>query len=183
MTSEVFIPTYLYIKQHSVTGKLYFGKTIRNPEKYYGSGTRWLRHINKHGKEHVVNLWYELFTDREELTNFALHFSQKMNIVESSQWLNLIPENGINGGGFGRPCGNFSHSSETKDKISKSLIGHQSTRKPVGQNPLLSEIQKEMISKKLKGRKRSPESIAKQISSSTGKIRGKYKPRLISATF
>lgn len=53
----IYTPTYLYIKQHTITGKLYFGKTIKDPEKYMGSGTHWKRHINKHGKEHVETLW------------------------------------------------------------------------------------------------------------------------------
>lgn len=90
-----FKPTYLYIKQHSVTGKLYFGKTFRDPEKYKGSGTHWLRHIKKHGKEHVVTLWYCLFYDKEELTKFAIQFSEQQNIVKSDDWLNLIEENGL----------------------------------------------------------------------------------------
>ena len=95
--TPAFRPTYLYIKQHSVTGKLYFGKTVQNPEKYYGSGKLWQRHIKKHGKEHIVNLWYELFDNKDELQEFALSFSQNMNIVESTQWLNLKPENGLDG--------------------------------------------------------------------------------------
>ncbi len=50
--------TYLYIKQHTITGKLYFGKTIRDPLKYFGSGLHWSPHIRVHGKEHVMTLWY-----------------------------------------------------------------------------------------------------------------------------
>ena len=94
-----FKPTYLYIKQHSITGKLYFGKTIKDPEKYLGSGKHWLRHIKKHGKEHVVNLWYCLFLDGESIKEFALNFSIQENIVDSEQWLNLVNENGLDGGG------------------------------------------------------------------------------------
>lgn len=92
-----FEPTYLYIKQHAVTGKLYFGKTTQDPDAYLGSGTRWVPHVKKHGKEHVVNLWYELFTSKDEIREFALSFSKDMNIVESEQWLNLMPENGLDG--------------------------------------------------------------------------------------
>lgn len=91
-----FIPTYLYIKQQIVTGKLYFGKTIQNPERYYGSGSHWVNHVRKHcGSSNVVNLWYHLFTDSEELISFAYSFPWKMNIVESTQWLNKKPENGL----------------------------------------------------------------------------------------
>jgi hypothetical protein len=30
--------TYLYLKKHNQTGLTYFGKTVRNPESYTGSG-------------------------------------------------------------------------------------------------------------------------------------------------
>lgn len=90
-----FPPTYLYIKQHSITGKLYFGKTTKNPEQYNGSGTKWLNHINYHGKQYVVNLWYCLFLDEITINEFALSFSKKNDIVNSSAWLNLIEETGL----------------------------------------------------------------------------------------
>lgn len=116
-----FTPTYLYIKQHTVTGKMYFGKTIKDPEKYKGSGKHWMAHIKKHGKQHVVNLWYWLFNDQEELTRFALLFSEKMDIVRSDQWLNIIPENGLDGRCPGVLRG--SQSEETRRKISASKRG------------------------------------------------------------
>lgn len=89
---------YLYIKQHAVTNKLYFGKTTRkDPVTYKGSGSHWVNHLKKHGKDSVITLWYELFTDQIECMKFALEFSEKMDIVKSNQWLNQIPENGITG--------------------------------------------------------------------------------------
>ena len=91
-----FLPTYLYIKQHTITWKLYFGKTIRkDPIKYLGGGSYWQSHIKKHSKENIVTLWHCLFTDQAECTAFALEFSKKMNIVKSEQWLNLIDEDGL----------------------------------------------------------------------------------------
>jgi hypothetical protein len=90
--------TFLYIKKHSITGLLYFGKTTKNPEKYYGSGKYWLKHIKKHGKKHVVTLWYCLFLDKDTLTSFALNFSKQNNIVKSDLWANLTEENGLDGG-------------------------------------------------------------------------------------
>ncbi len=92
----IFQPTYLYIKQHTITWKLYFGKTTSvDPIKYHGSGLHWGPHIKVHGREHVVTLWYCLFTDQAECTKFALEFSEKMDIVKSDQWLNLIIEDGL----------------------------------------------------------------------------------------
>jgi len=102
MTSKpnvaTFVPTYLYIKQHKVTGKLYFGKTIKDPLTYTGSGKYWLRHISAHGKQQVETLWYCLYTDFQELSTFALSFSKMHDIVKSPNWANLMEENGRSGG-------------------------------------------------------------------------------------
>jgi len=123
MTSNVFIPTFLYIKQHTITGKLYFGKTTKDPEKYLGSGKYWKDHINKHGIEHVVNLWYCLFLDKPSINEFALNFSKQHNITESSDWANLIPENGLDGGknkfggGYKGQGAGVPKSKEWKDKL------------------------------------------------------------------
>jgi hypothetical protein len=89
---------YLYIKQHSITKLKYFGKTTQpNPFKYRGSGTKWLNHINKHGKDHVVTLEVWGFDDPTICTDFALSFSTEHRIVESVEWANQIPEDGKNG--------------------------------------------------------------------------------------
>lgn len=67
---------YLYIKQHTVTGLKYFGKTItKDPIKYNGSGTHWIRHINKHDRRHIITVGLWMFYDQEECTEFALKFS------------------------------------------------------------------------------------------------------------
>lgn len=94
-----FKPTYLYIKQCNITGLKYFGKTVRtDPIKYKGSGKHWLRHIAKY-KNNVTTTWYQLFTEKDGLVNFATKFSIDNNIVESSEWANLKVEDGLWGGG------------------------------------------------------------------------------------
>ena len=110
--SREFRPTYLYIKQHSVTGLKYFGKTCKeDPYSYLGSGTHWERHYKKHGKEYIETDWCKLFTSLEECVTYALTFSIENDIVKSDEWANKIPENGINGGD------NFlSYTSEAKEK-------------------------------------------------------------------
>lgn len=92
-----FTPAYLYIKQHTITGKMYFGKTIQNPEKYNGSGKHWSNHIKKHGKEHVETIWYCLFHNIYDIVEFSLMFSHQEDISSSELWLNLKPENGVDG--------------------------------------------------------------------------------------
>jgi hypothetical protein len=78
----MFIPTYLYIKKHKTTGLLYFGKTVQNPMKYKGSGVYWRNHLRKHGND-VSTIWYELFTDKDLLSDFADLFTEFNNIVKA----------------------------------------------------------------------------------------------------
>lgn len=114
-----FKPTYLYIKQHSITGLLYFGKTtLKDPIKYKGSGTYWINHIKKYGTEHVKTLWIQLFDEKDSCVNYATNFSVRNNIVESKKWANQVIEDGLGNGTPGRIC-----SKETREKISKSNTG------------------------------------------------------------
>jgi hypothetical protein len=116
----VFKPTFLYIKQHKITGLKYFGKTTgKNPIKYLGSGTYWTRHLEKHGKL-VDTIWYKLFTNKKELQEFALNFSIENNIVESNEWANLKPEDGLRGGGV-KGIKITPHTEEHKKKISEGV--------------------------------------------------------------
>ena len=88
--------TYLYHKKHAKTGLNYFGKTIKNPYKYHGSGVYWKRHLKQHGKEIItIQVWE--FTDLNECQTFALDFSIKNNIVNSTEWANCVLENGVDG--------------------------------------------------------------------------------------
>lgn len=99
VVQELIKPTYLMIKIHSVTRLKYFCKTTRNPEKYKGSGTYWRRHIEKHGKEFIVNeLVIGPYVIKSELASLALWMSTKLDIVNSPDWANLVPENGSGGG-------------------------------------------------------------------------------------
>jgi hypothetical protein len=145
-TQELIKPTWLYIKQHTVTGLKYFGKTTRNPEKYKGSGKRWVNHLAIHGNI-VKTVWSQLFTSKPELVEFALNFSKENNIVESNEWANLMPENGLDGGSpkgtnKGRPCSDQARqnldnsrknriytpmSKESKEKLRNSKLGKQIT--------------------------------------------------------
>ena len=103
-------PTVLYIKQHSITGLKYFGKTTRDPLKYNGSGKHWLRHIKKHDKGYVITLWVsEPYIDSDAIIEFALAFSRDHDIVASKDWANIINENGLDGGFTGprRPRGPY----------------------------------------------------------------------------
>lgn len=153
------IPTYLYIKQHSVTGLKYYGKTTRDPYTYNGSGHHWLRHIKKHGKQFVETIWLsELYTDTS-IVEHALHFSHENDIVKSNDWANQKPENGLDGG-----TTKGSMSDDGRDRISKSRTGNSSWNKGVP----MSEEQKKILSIANTGTIRSEESKQKQSQSTKG---------------
>jgi len=121
-----FRPTYLMIKRHKLTGLMYFCKTTeKNYEKYKGSGRYWKSHLRIHGRL-VETVWHQLFENKDELTEFALFFSEFYDIVNAKDkfgnkiWANEIPEDGLQGGqnkGLSGPGVTFygrKHSSESK---------------------------------------------------------------------
>lgn len=127
---ETFIPTYLYIKIHTKTRKMYFGKTIKDPINYLGSGKRWLLHIQAHGREYVNTLWYKKFTDQKKLIKYATRFSKQNNIVQSEVWLNLAEETGLDGGprlnSPFKTLNALTKTTEQKEKIKKGVLNYNS---------------------------------------------------------
>lgn len=101
-----FKPTRLYIKRHSLTGLLYFGKhTGKSVDRYEGSGSYWKNHINTHGKHLVVTDWIsDWFNDPYDIEEFALFLSREHDIINKKNvngkkvWANLIEEDGLWGG-------------------------------------------------------------------------------------
>ena len=100
ITEEIrrkFKPTRLYIKE--LAGIKYFGKTSNDPYLYSGSGKIWKDRIKKYGEHNIKTLWVsDVYYSPDELQNIALHFSRENRIVESNNWANLKPENGLDGG-------------------------------------------------------------------------------------
>ena len=144
-SQDEFTPTFLYIKQHNITGLKYFGKTIRdNPEKYKGSGAYWADHLKKHGND-VSTIWYKQFNNKTELVEFATNFSVKNNIVEAKNndgkkiWANLAIENGLDGAEPGRKRGTYEHTTEAKQKMRRN---HKDFSKQ--NNPMFGQKQKQL---------------------------------------
>ncbi len=89
------------IKRHQDTGLKYLHYTNREDDsKYLGSGTHWKHHLKKHGTNVISCLVLE--GDNQKLmTNYALYMSEELDIVNSKDWANLIPEDCLQGGTAG----------------------------------------------------------------------------------
>ena len=95
---ELQAPTRLYIKQCSHCNLKYFGKhTGQDIGKYLGSGTKWKNHLKKHNAK-SIHLWNSDWYYNTSIKRFALKFSHINKIVESDNWANLKPEDGLEGG-------------------------------------------------------------------------------------
>ena len=172
-------PTYLYIKQHSVTKKKYYGKTTRDPYTYNGSGKHWSRHIKKHGKEHIVTLWVsELYHDTS-IVEVALQFSSDNDIVNSKEWANMKPENGLNGGTSGTKHTEEAKANMRKPRSEEAKVNMRKSEetKDKMRKPRSEEAKANMKGRVApnKGKSTSEEIKAKQSASKTGKKRGQYK--------
>ena len=127
---------YLCVKTHQKTGLKYLCQTKRkDPYKYSGSGVEWLKHLKEHGYEHTTEILRECST-KEELKEYGLHYSSLWNVVDSSTWANLKPEDG--GGGwylFGDK--NPQKRKEVREKTSAGM------KKYLEDNPEVKEYRKQ----------------------------------------
>lgn len=182
---ESFSPTYLYLKRHSISGLLYFGKKILKGEEneienYTGSGRYWLDHLKKHGKENIETVWYCLFTDVDSLVKTALALSDIMNIVNfkidnKKVFANLIIETGLTGGAPGK-----TYTDEERAIMSENHWAKKIQRKEDNPNfgskrdPSVGRkiSQKAMGNKRGLGKKRTEEQKQHQREIKTGKVSG-----------
>jgi len=137
--------TTLYIKTHNTTGLKYFGKTTqKDPYKYKGSGTYWTRHLKVYGNDVSTEIYAQIDEqlDLKLLETTALKFSKDNDIINSTEWANLMLENGFDGSVAGELHPNYGikRSDETKEKM-----GNAASNREFGK----SQEQKEEISQKM----------------------------------
>ncbi len=161
----------LYIATHNITGKKYFGKTIKwftvedLQERYHGSGPKWVNHLKKHGDKVTMEI-YQICSLNEEDDDYvkpiAIKFSMENNIVKSKEWYNQKIEDGFEGGslpGELNPWYGKKHTEETKQKIGDGNRGKdvsEETREKLRNlrlNKPTSEETKEKISLSMIGEK------------------------------
>jgi len=87
---------YLYLKTHKKTGLKYLGKTINDPYSYSGSGTDWIPHLKEHGDDVDTVVLFQT-EDKAEFKKVAKRYSKELNIVESEEFANRMPEQGQGG--------------------------------------------------------------------------------------
>ena len=127
---------HLYVKQ-STDGLMYLGKTIKDPYVYAGSGTIWKRHIKKHNLKHSDIDTIVIYSDdnKERFSFYAKKISEKLRVIDSKHFANLVNEEGQ--GGVTYHCisengkRNFHDASRRpkseshKNALSKSLTGNK----------------------------------------------------------
>ena len=86
----------LYIKTHNKTGLKYLGYTKKDPIKYKGSGTYWLRHIAKYGYDVTTSIVVQS-SDKSLIQCEGIRLSKQFNVVESEEWANLMIESTTGG--------------------------------------------------------------------------------------
>lgn len=92
---------YLMIKEIEQTGMKYLckRKKYNKPDdhlKYAGSGKLWNRILKAHPNYTIKTTVLGLY-DKDDLIKYGLYYSNLFNVVESTEWANLIPEIGDGG--------------------------------------------------------------------------------------
>jgi hypothetical protein len=86
----------LMIKTHNVTGLKYLCITKREKcEEYLGSGTYWLKHLEKYGNSINTEILFQS-DDYEVFVDKCNYYSMLYDVVSSEEWANLVPETGYN---------------------------------------------------------------------------------------
>ncbi len=128
---------YLLLKTHNQTGLNYLckfseGVKLKSPHQYKGSGVYWKNHIKKHGYDVETKILYQGQSE-QELSACAILWSNVYDVANNKKFANLIPENGLDGGGVkGTNLGNKNalgliHSEESKRKMSIAKLGKKHT--------------------------------------------------------
>lgn len=153
----------LMIKTHNVTGKKYLCKTIREDHNdYLGSGTLWRRHLSKHGEDISTEVIFQT-EDKDYFNEVCKETSIKLNVVESTDWLNIVPEQGDGG--------NTSASPAYQKAKNNRKFGQYGDKNPM-KDPLIAKKNHE----KQIGQKRPTAAIAALITWKDPIIRAKRKP-------
>lgn len=141
---------YIYLTTNSITNKIYIGQKKSNKflgDRYFGSGKHLKESVKTYGKESFnVKMLCECFS-KEELDEKEIYYISIYNSTDPSIGYNIShggnTPSGIDAWNKGLK-GAQTMSQETRDKMSKSHLGHST-----------SENTKKKISESNKGKKRT----------------------------
>lgn len=168
---------FIYITTNTINGMRYLGQKTFDKDgdwKYYlGSGIRFKNALNFYGRENFYRNIVCFCYSQEELNKAEYELSILLNVVESSDWYNLV----YGGGGA---CGH-KHSEATKEKISKNRKGICSGEAHPMYNKTHTEESKAKMSASHKKENLSKDTIRKMSQSSLSKWENnEYRDRMIS---
>ena len=156
---------YLYEIKNNINNKIYVGvhKTSNLEDGYMGSGKIIKNAIKKYGIQNFTKRIIESFSSEEEM------FKREKEIV-NEDFLNRDDVYNLRRGGTGgfdyiNSSGLVKFKGKKHKDSSKLLMGHPNNKNWLGKKH--TEETKKLISNKLKGYKRSQESIEKQDRKST----------------
>ncbi len=92
----------LYHHTHNVTGKKYLGQTTRDLTVYKGSSVDWLKHLDKYGNDYSTEILFES-SNKERFKDVCKFFSEKFDVVNSTEYFNKVAEYGGSTGGEANP--------------------------------------------------------------------------------
>ena len=159
---------YLLLKTHNKTGLKYLCQTKKkDPIKYPGSGTRWLRHLNKHGFNFTTKILGK-FSKKKDLVQAGEKYSIKWNVKKDRGYANLIDEKGD--GGDTSDFINYKKMKPMPTGLWKrpDLTKYNQIRINPNKGKKLSYHTRKKMSKAQKGRKMSEETKQKLSKSRTG---------------
>lgn len=149
---------YILLKIHNTTGLKYLCKHVTQYEStcysYPGSGVYWKRHLEKHGNDVSTEILKACNT-LAEAKEVGEYYSTLWNVVESTEFANLVTEQGQGGA---EPV-----------KFRKNHPGWRGLRLVGDDNPAKRLDVREKISQKLKGRIFNDETKKKLSEAKKGK--------------
>lgn len=187
--------SFVYVTTNLINNKKYLGKHNGKNKNYLGSGFLLKKAIEKYGKENFLIEIIEEFDNEYDAYELEKKLSIEWNIVESDEWYNMkVGGEGFSSGKF-HPMFGIQKTEEHRQKLSEANIGKkQSEDQKIrhslamcgSNNPCfglkgekhpsyghkMSAIARKNISDKLKGTKKTPESIEKFKKSRIGKGTG-----------
>ena len=130
MSNSIYTKKYIvYETTNLINGKYYIGVHRKNGKNYLGSGKILIYAIKKYGRDNFMREILRKFDNKKDAYDYEIEIITK-KLINNSNCYNLSAGGKGNDKGIGILSGEYHHqfgkvhSQETKNKISKSLMGN-----------------------------------------------------------